>query len=216
MSMEDQKPKPQKKKKEDTPMVLKMLPPLPPLPAEMTEALLGSDKAESKYFKMGDGLWSICLTTVDKYGGSSKCAIEKAIKFMEDNFGDVVPIGKLEYATVRARFVKWVKPTVSQTLGRRAFLLPDTMYQVIAAVRGIVRGPMEMNARLFRPVIEAVITKCGEGKKLKRNGGDFKVSDDWINRLCQKLKMPYKAATTNKASLPMDWEAQGLVFQQRW
>ena len=166
-----------------------------------TYAKPGSSNKTFKTFKLSSAMWTITCVKVDSLGGFKKGdkswdVFRRAIAYVEGNFPENVPAGKLQLQTVAKHYVDvWRRPRVLDAPGRRSYLPPSAMIHVIAATRGAMRYPVEMNARLLRPVIMATLTTVDGGvyrRLLHKFGGDFKVSPDWINKLCVKLRLPYK------------------------
>jgi hypothetical protein len=97
-------------------------PPARLLPLAVTNAIRGeaADSANlGRYYKMPDHLWRLVLHKVDVLGGNTAVALEGAIRFVEDNFGDVVPRGSLKVDTVRVRFKNAKNPRIKEASGRR-------------------------------------------------------------------------------------------------
>ena len=143
----------------------------------------------------------VCIK-IDALGGFQKgswAVFRKAIAYVEveENFPENVPAGKLQVQADAKHYIGvWKRPRILDANGRRSYLpLPSSaMIHVIACVRGTMRYPVEMNSHLLRPVIVATPTTVDGGiyrTLLSQHGGAFKVSADWINKLCVKLRLPY-------------------------
>ena len=153
-----------------------------------------------KVFKLSAAMWKVVCIKVDALGGFTKGdtwdVFRKAIAYVEGNFPENVPRGKLQLQTVAKHYIDvWRCPRILDHNGRRSYLPSAAMIHVIAAIRGAMRYPVEMNARLLRPVVIATLTTVDAGiyrTLLSKFGGQFKVSPDWLNKLCVKLKLPYK------------------------
>ena len=181
--------------------ILDELPGPTPLSGEMVALLLPPARDDRKVFKLSAAMWKIVCIYIDASGGwaadsKSWAVFHAAIKYAETNFPENVPPGKLQAQTVMKHYHNcWTRPRVLDHGGRRAFIPPGAMIHVIAAVRGAMRYPLEMNSRLLRPVIKGTLMTVDGG--IYRNlladcGGRFKISSDWINKLCVKLRLPYK------------------------
>ena len=200
--------------------MLRALPGPQPLPASMIEMIIPARDRKLSYFKLPEAMWSVvCLRIDAKKGGWAKhqpqAALKEAIAFVEDNFPELVPRGKLQLQTVAKHYLNWKRPPILDAKGRRGYLPASAMVAVIAAVRGAMRYPIEMNARLLRPVIKGTLVNVDAGihkKYLKDYGGYFTISSDWINTLCRKLKMPYKRATTHSTHVPNNADDLHALF----
>ena len=182
-----------------------------PLPPSMIEMLVPARNRKLTYFKLPDAMWSVVCLRIDAKGGwalhQPQAVLKEAIAFVEDNFPELVPAGKLQVQTVAKHYATWKRPPIFDANGRRGYLPAVAMVAVIAAVRGAMRYPIEMSSRLLKPVIKATLMTVDDGahkKYLKGHGGYFTISSDWINTLCRKLNMPYKRATTHSTHVPDD------------
>lgn len=172
-----------------------------PLTGAMVEMLqAGHSRLQPfKYFKLSTAMWKVVCIKIDALGGFQKGSwdvFRKAIAYVEENFPENVPAGKLQVQAVAKHYIDvWKRPRILDANGRRSYLPSSAMIHVIACVRGTMRYPVEMNSRLLRPVIVATLTTVDGGiyrTLLSQHGGAFNVSADWINKLCVTLRLPYK------------------------
>ena len=80
----------------------------------------------------------------------------------------------------------------------------NTFEAVCTAILRFVDTKCAANSTILRPLIKAVITEWGHGDVLEDNGGLLKVSRSWICKLCKKLKLSVRKATTAAYKLPRD------------
>jgi hypothetical protein len=78
----------------------------------------------------------------------------------------------------------------------------------IAIARLCNSGSVPVNSTILRPIIRGVITAAGDRAILTENGGNFSCSTTWINDRCRALGLTMRKITTDKAKLPVDYEAQ--------
>ena len=134
------------------------------------------------------------------------------VEFMETCFADQVPKGKLQAQLVGYHWAKESRaPRLLNT--PRRYLPEHIMIKVVSGIRGAIQGPLELNARLLRTVIKAVIIHENGGKYLRENGGEMALSPARISKLMAKLNVKYKRASTHSQKLCDDWEEQGKTMR---